>query len=84
MKITKNDWQVYITISLGLLHTKNNSTQRLKFTPKTLTFPLSSDGRPAGRTDGRPAGQNGYYIGSHSAKAAHQKHTQACTKKVKR
>ena len=32
----KNDWQVYITISLGLVHTKNNSTQRLKLKPKTF------------------------------------------------
>ena len=54
-----------ITISLGLVHTKNNSTQRLKLKPKTLTFPMSADGR----TDG----QNRYYIGLHTAKAARKK-----------
>ena len=47
----KHYWQVYITISLRLVHTKNNSTQRLKLKPKTLTFPLSADGRTDGRTD---------------------------------
>ena len=65
-----------ITISLGLVHTKNNSTQRLKLKPKTLTFPLSADGRTDGRTDRRTDGrQNRYYIGSHTAKAARQKIT---------
>ena len=47
-EITENDWQMYITISLGLVYTKNNSTQRLK------NFNISTDcGRPHEQTDGR-------------------------------
>ena len=48
--MTENDWQLYIVISLWLVYTNNNSTQRLKLKPKTLTFPKTLT-RTAGWTD---------------------------------